>query len=139
LTKSFLQVVRERTVEEYLGEIAKQSGFVLVAEEGGAFQLTTPEKAAEYLAEVEGRKRVHEETLRCLQGTLSETGSLSVQDFLDLIQKSGGLAVLPTEEAWESDATIEVPPGGTLRQGLDALKSRGLRWAVLGKKLFILK
>jgi hypothetical protein len=47
--------------------------------------------------------------------------------------------MLPSEAAWNSGASFAIPPGSTLRQGLDALKAQGFRWALHDGKLFILK
>ena len=55
------------------------------------------------------------------------------------IQASSGLPVVPSEEAWESSAMITLPAGSTVRQGLDAFKAEGYRWAISAGKVFIFK
>jgi hypothetical protein len=47
--------------------------------------------------------------------------------------------VAPSEEVWESGATLSLSAGITLRQGLDRLKAEGFRWAVRDGKIFVLR
>jgi RNA polymerase sigma-70 factor (ECF subfamily) len=136
---TFLQVVEEHSVGQHLDFLAKQNGRVAVAVDENSFRLMTPEKAAQYQASRQEEKRTYEGLLQSLGKGLEESGSYSVQSFFESIQASPGIPVVPSEEAWESSARVTLPAGSTVRQGLDAFKAEGYRWALSGGKVFIFK
>jgi hypothetical protein len=138
MKKRFLQPVGELTVGEHLDELAQRFGLT-VTYQGGLFRLTTPEKAADHLAQVESENKAYEASLQCLGRKLPQTGPVVLQDFLGLIHESLGLEVIPSREAWESEVTVSLPAEVTLREGLDRLRKAGFRWAVQEGKVFVLK
>jgi hypothetical protein len=46
---------------------------------------------------------------------------------------------VPSEEVWNSDATLTVPAGASVREGLDLLKAQGCRWALRNGKILVFK
>jgi RNA polymerase sigma-70 factor (ECF subfamily) len=138
MKKPFLQPVRELSVGEHLEDLAKRFGLTLTFQ-GSHFRLTTPEKAAQYNSQVESQNHAYQESLKCLDRKLPETGPVVLQDLFGLIHDYLGLEVIPSREAWESEALVSLPPEATLRQGLDRLRKAGFRWAVQEGKVFVLK
>jgi len=139
MNRRFLQAVEERTVGEHVEQLARMSGLVAVPVDKNLLCLTTEEKAAEYRAQNEKRRRAYQENATALEKACRESGSLSVQDFLDSIPRSVGVPVIPSEEAWDSGATITLSPGATLREGLDLVKAQGYRWALRNGKILVFK
>ena len=139
MNRRFLQVVEEKTVAEHVEQLARMSGLVAVVVDWNLLCLTTEEKAPEYRAEEDKRRRAYEESSATLEKPFRESGLFSVQDFLDSISRSVGLRVVPSEEVWDSSATITLPTGATLREGLDLLKAQGYRWALKKGKIFVFK
>jgi len=139
MSRRFLQAVEEKTVAEHVEELARMSGLVAVVVDWNLLCLTTEEKAPGYRQAEDKRTRAYEESSTTLEKPVRESGSFLVQDFLDSIPRSGGLPVVPSEEVWDSNATITLPPGATLRDGLDLLKAQGYRWALRHGKIFVFK
>jgi hypothetical protein len=139
MNRRFLQAVEERTVGEHVEQLARLSGLVAVPGDANLIYLTTEEKAAEYRAKNEKGRRASDENLTTLNKVCRESGAFLVQDFLDSIPRSLGVPVVPSEEVWDSSATITLPPGATLREGLDLLKEQGYRWALRHGKIFVCK
>lgn len=139
MNRPFPQVVEERTVGEHLGELARMSGLVVVPVDWNLLCLTTEERAAKYRAEDDQHRRGYAKSAAALEGALNVSGPLSVQDFLGSIPGSAGLQVIPSEEVWESGATLTLQPGATLRAGLDLLKAEGYRWALRNGKILVFK
>lgn len=77
--------------------------------------------------------------LEKLRKPIESSDSSDIPDFLDSVGRSHGLSVIPAEAAWNSAATLSLPPGTTLRQALDQLKTDGIRWAMRDGKLYVLK
>lgn len=139
MNRRFLQAVEEKTVGEHVEELARMSGLVAVVVDWNLLCLTTEEKAPEYRMQEDKRRRAYEESSTTLEKPFRESGSFSVQDFLDSIPRCLGTSVVPSEEVWDSSATITLPPGTTLRQGLDLLKAQGYRWALRNGKILVFK
>ncbi|HVR84446.1 MAG TPA: hypothetical protein VMU54_09055, partial [Planctomycetota bacterium] len=139
MNRPFAQVVEERTVGEHVEQLAKMSGLVAVTVDWNLLCLTTEEKAAKYRAEEEQRRRAYEASTTTLEKAFKESGPFSVQDFLDSIPRSAGIEVVPSEEVWNSDATLTVPAGASVREGLDLLKAQGYRWALRNGKIMVFK
>jgi RNA polymerase sigma-70 factor (ECF subfamily) len=139
MNRRFLQAVEERTVGEHVERLASMSGLVVVPAESNLFYLTTEEKAAEYRAKNDQGRRATEKSVSTLDQACRESGAFSVQGFLDSIPPSLGMPVVPSEEVWDSSATITLPPGATLREGLDSLKEQGYRWALRNGKILVFK
>jgi len=139
MNRRFLQAVEERTVGEHVEQLARMSGLVVVAADRNVLCLTTEDKAADYRAQNDQRRRAYEESSSALEKAYRESGAFTVPDFLDSIPRSVGLRVVPSEEVWDSGATLTLPPGATLRDGLDLLKAQGYRWALRDGKIFVFK
>ncbi len=139
INRRFLQVAGERTVGEHVEQLAKLSGLVAVTVDGNLLGLTTEEKAAGYRAKEDQRRRDYKESATALEKAFRESGSFLVQDFLEVIPRSVGVQVVPSEEVWDSSATLTLPPGATLREGLDLLKAEGYRWALRNGKIWVFK
>jgi len=139
MNRRFLQAVEETTVGEHVDQLARINGLVVVPVDANLLCLTTEAKAAEYRAQNDERRRVYERSSATLEMAVRESGSIYVQDFLDSIPRSFGLPVVPSEEVWDSSATLTLPPGATLREGLDLLKAQGNRWALRRGKIFVFK
>jgi hypothetical protein len=135
----FLQAVEEQSLQAHLQKLAERAGLVLAPGLEDLFILTTPEKAAELRAKEDAERTAYESSLDVLGKPLPAGGELSVEDFAESVQAALGVPVIPSEQAWNSGASISVSPGSPLRQGLDALKAQGLRWALLEGKLYIVK
>jgi hypothetical protein len=135
----FLQAVEERSLRAHLEQLAVRAGLVLVASAEDIFLLTTPEKAADLRSKEEAERTVYESTLKVFSTPLPDGGTFRVQDFAEAVQAARGIPVIPSEAAWNSSASFSLPLGSTLRQGLDALKTQGFRWALHDGKLYILK
>ena len=55
------------------------------------------------------------------------------------MEKAAGLRVIPSQEAWETEAQLSVG-SGSARAALDELsRQSGLRWALRYGKIWILK
>jgi hypothetical protein len=139
MNRRFLQPVEEKTFGEHVEQLARRSGLVAVAADANLFYLTTPEKAAGYRADNEQRRLAYEKSSSALQKAAPESGAFSAQEFLDSIPSALGLPVVPSEEVWDSSATIALEPGATIRDGLDLLKAQGYRWALRNGKIFVFR
>jgi len=139
MNRPFLQAVEDRTFGEHVEQLARLSGLVAVEVDWNMLCLTTEEKAVAYRAQEDQRRRAYEKNSTALEKACRESGSLSVQDLLDSIPRSPGVPVIPSEEVWDSGATITLPPGATLREGLDLVKAQGYRWALRNGKILVFK
>jgi RNA polymerase sigma factor (sigma-70 family) len=136
MSQRFLQPVEERLLGEHLDQLGKRAGLVPVVLTEGGVLLTTPEKAAEVRARAEEQQRAYRQSVQVLDQPLPGGGPYSVQDLVAEWQATPGIAVIPSEEAWGSGATVRIPKGTTIRQALNA---QGFRWAMRDGKIFLLK
>jgi RNA polymerase sigma factor (sigma-70 family) len=135
----FLQPVEERTLGAHLEQLAARAGLVVSPVTDRWFDLTTPEKAAEKRAKADEQKAVLQRGQQVLESALPDGGRFTVQRFAEWVRSTQGVSVTPSEEAWNGATEFSVARGSTLRQGLDALKSQGYRWAISDGKIYILK
>lgn len=135
----FLEAVEERSLGTHLEQLAKRAGLVLVSNAEDIFFLTTPEKASELRATADAERATYTSSLKVLSTSLPDGSTLSIQDFAESVQAARSIPVIPSEEAWNCSVSISLPSGSTVRQGLDAFKAQGFRWALYDGKLFILK
>jgi hypothetical protein len=139
LNAPFLQPVEERTLGAHLEQLAGRVGLVLSPITDASFEFTTPEKAAEKRAKAEERSAAARNRQQVLEKALPDGGRFTVQRFAEWVQSTQGVAVIPSEDAWNAGTEFSIPRGSTLRQGLDAVKAHGYRWAFSDGKIFILK
>lgn len=135
----YLEAIEERSLRAHLEQMASRTGLVLVPNAEDIFILTSPQNARERGAAAEAERAAYETSLKVLSTSLPDGATLSVQDFAESVQAARGISVIPSEEAWNSRVSLSLPSGSTVRQGLDALKAQGFRWALYDGKLFILK
>jgi RNA polymerase sigma-70 factor (ECF subfamily) len=135
----FLQLVEEPTAEEHVQQLARQAGLVALHRGREYFTLTTEDRAQQFRAQEEEERRQDAEVQQTFGKVLPESGTLSVQDLVDGMARVSGWEVVPSEEVWNSGAAVMLPPGTTLREGLDALKAQGFRWGRYFGKVFIVK
>jgi RNA polymerase sigma factor (sigma-70 family) len=135
----FLQTVEERTIGAHLDQLAGRIGLVVAPITDESFEFTTSEKAAERRAKAEERSAAARSGLQILEQALPNGGRFTVQRFAEWVRSTHGVPVIPSEDAWNARTEFSIPPGATLRQGLDALKAGGWRWAFSDGKIFILK
>ena len=135
----FVQAVEEKTLGAHLDQLAARFGLAMSPITDSSFQFTSPEKAAEQRAKAEERTAAARSGLEILEKTLPEGGRFTVQSFAEWVHLTQGVSVIPSEDAWNGTTEVSISRGSTLRQGLDALKARGYRWALSNGKIFILK
>jgi len=135
--KPFLQAVEEQSAGAILDRCAGDLGLVPCIREDGVVYLTTKAKADEITRKAEETGAEALAVLASLSKPVPGSGPMPVSNFLDLILQ--GVAVFPTEEVWNSSATVTVAAGLRIREGLDQLKAQGIRWAVRDGKVYVLK
>jgi len=103
----------------------------------GLVYITTKDNAGEITRKAQERDAATLDFIGNLAKPVRGSGPVLVSDFLDSIMQ--GLTVLPTEEVWNSSATVNVTPGLRIREALDQLKPQGIRWAARDGKVYVLK
>ncbi|MBI3857118.1 MAG: sigma-70 family RNA polymerase sigma factor [Planctomycetes bacterium] len=139
LNRPYLQVVEEHNLGDYVNRLAGRLGLTAFVSESGMISLISETWAARYRAEAEQKRQVRERSVASLDLPLEVGGSVVPQEFLDSLQRSHELNVVPGEAVWNSEALLTLPAGTTLRQGLDQLRTLGFRWALRDGKLYVLK
>jgi len=136
-SKPFLQAVEEQSAAAIIDRCAGDLGLVPCIREDGIVYLTTKDKAQEITRKAQETDAATLDFIGSLSHPVRGSGSVHVSDFLDSIML--GLPVLPTEEVWNSSATVNVTPGLSIRQALDQLKAQGIRCGARDGKVYVLK
>lgn len=122
------------TLQEILDEVARSAGVGVCMADGVVLftRIDTAERSR--ASEVEAR-RAHEADLTSLAKPV-RAGSMTVADFAKALEAATGLPVMPSKELWGGGAAISIPSGATARA---ALEGSGMRWAVYGGRIWLVK
>jgi RNA polymerase sigma factor (sigma-70 family) len=131
-----LHVGAEESLESELRRLCFMAGLDYYLSGEGSVIVGQSGPAGEGRAE----REAHEAELQKLDSLrLSGGEPLSIPDFAASLEKATGIRVIPSQEAWESDAEVGGRPVSA-RAALDDLSRRsGLRWALRYGRVWILE
>ncbi len=122
------------SLTEVLDEIARSAG-VGVCLGDGVVIFTKIEAAERSKAGEAESHRAHQADVASLTKPL-KAGSMPVADFAKALEAATGLPVMPSKELWEGGAAVSIPAGATARSALEA---SGMRWAVYGGRIWLVR